>query len=332
MGLSLALGAFIAGMMLSETQYRHQINIEIRPFRDILMGLFFITVGMQLNLLEIANSWFWVALMLIGIMLGKGILVIGLTKLAGYGTDTAIKSGIALGQGGEFTIALLSLSLSTGLISLHELQPVLASVILSMALAPILIRYSDNYVSRLFNQKDSLDTKVAVNKIHSESVEHIIICGYGRTGQRIKCILDAQNIESIAIDHDTKNTDSISETDRNIFFGDASDIRLLESAGLKHATAIVISFDNLEHSKAIINSLRQNGYELPIIARAYNQNDMESLLKAGATEVVPEDLETSIMLSTQLLLSIGVPIDDVLRELDKIKKDHYKLLKQSFPS
>lgn len=326
MGLSLALGAFIAGMMLGETEYRHHIETEIRPFRDILMGLFFITVGMQLNIFAVINSWYWVGLLLVGLMLGKGIFIGFLTRFANYSNATAVKSGIVLGQGGEFGIALLSLSLSTGLINHEEIQPVLAAIILSMAMAPLFIRYSESLTNRLLkkNTNDDIDSEFEI--VDEERTNHIILCGYGRTGQRIQKVLEQQHIKTVAIDNDSKVINATRKNSQEIYFGDASDIRILESLGLSKAAAVLITFNNIERSKNIITTLRQTNYEVPIISRAYNQEDMEILIDAGATEVVPEDLETSLMLVTQLLLVIGMPLDDVLNELNNIKKDHYSLL------
>lgn len=330
MGLSLALGAFIAGMMLGETQYRHQIEAEIRPFRDILLGLFFITVGIQLNLSGLLQIWHWVILLVLGVVFGKGLLVVILTRLAGYSVNTSLRTGIVLGQGGEFGIALMALSVSTVLINSDELQPILAAIIISMALAPILIRYSETLLNKFESTKSGSEKDCpSIECPENHLSDHIILCGFGRTGQHIERILKEQKINYIGLDNNSNLVEAKWKENDLIFYGNAADIKLLESLGLQQALAIIITFDDILYSKSIITSLRSAGYDLPVIARAHDQHDLEILLEAGATEVVPEDLETSLMLITQLFLIIGMPLDDVLRNLNEIKKDQYRLLNDS---
>ena len=327
MGLSLAFGAFIAGMMLGETQYRHQIEAEIRPFRDVLLGLFFITVGNQLNIFSLGQTWPWVLLLVCGVVLGKSLLITLLTWISKYPMATALRTGLALGHGGEFSIALISLSLVTGLISHPESQPILAATIISMIIAPFLIRNPRSIIKWLIPSTTHKST-VTNDEIGSVSDlhHHVILCGYGRTGQHIKNVLTTENIAYVAIDNNSELIKSHRMKDKMIFFGDASDSKLLESLGIQHAAAVIITFDELTSALKIITNLRSSGYELPIISRAHDQHDLETLLEAGATEVVPEDLETSLMLITQLMLVMGIPLDEVLERLNQIKQDHYKLL------
>ncbi len=330
MGLSLALGAFIAAMMLGETQYRHQIEAEIRPFRDILLGLFFITVGIQLNVMEIIRIWPWVLLLVCGLVIGKGGLVSILARFAGYSANTSLRTGIVLGQGGEFGIALMALSLSTGLINNNELQPILAAIIISMGIAPLLIRYSGQLLSHFkLSKQDDTDEYRVIDLTTKNLQDHIILCGYGRTGQHIKRILKEQNIFVVGLDINSKLVESKWQENELIFYGNAADIKLLEALGLPQAAAVLITFDDIHHSKSIISSLRSAAYDTPIIARAHDQEDLELLMEAGATEVVPEDLETSLMMLTLLFLNTGMPLDDVIRHLDEIKKDQYRSLNET---
>ena len=327
LGLSLALGAFIAGMTLGETQFRHQIEAEIRPFRDVLLGIFFITVGMQLNLTEVLHLWPWVTLLVCGLMVGKGLFITIMTRLTGYPISTAISTGMILGQGGEFGIALLSLSLSTGLISSLELQPVLAAIIISMAIAPVLIRLHSELGARFqpLPEGNKGDDNTEVSSAHHE--QHIIICGYGRTGKTISRIFDEQNIPYLIIENDLDTVTDARNEQPELFYGDAMDVKILESLGLSSARAVLISFDHIESARTIVSHISQYYPEIPVIARAHDQTDLEILENAGATAVVPEHLETSLMLVTQLFLAIGISSDDVMAYLESIKQDHYKPVK-----
>ena len=323
LGLSLALGAFIAGMMLAETQYRHQIETEIRPFRDVLLGLFFITVGMQLNISVIATIWPWVILLLAGLVLGKGLLVVLLSRVARYPWPTSIRAGVSLAQGGEFGIALIALSISTGLINLQQVQPILAAIIISMGLAPVLIRNSHRFI---LSQSDDVTPIGDISDELDELNQHVIICGFGRTGQHLQGLLKDRNIPYVAIDNHASLVNAKWSDEQPVYFGDAGDIRLLHALGLKNAAAVLVTFNDVDTSLRLIRSLRQEQYKIPIIARAHNQNDMELLYEADATDVVPEDLETSLTLSTLLFLRLGMPMDDVLSSLEEMKKDQYSIL------
>ena len=328
LGLSLALGAFIAGMTLGETQYRHQIEAEIRPFRDVLLGIFFITVGMQLDLSQVMALWPWVGLLVAGVVIGKGLFIMIMTRLTGYPIATAFGTGLVLGQGGEFGIALLSLSLTTGLISSTQVQPILATIIISMALAPILIRQRINLLQRFDINAKTPQSSFSEQRIEAGEHEgHVIVCGYGRTGKTIAKVFDEQNIPYIIIEQDHTVVASGRADNTQLYYGDAADVKLLESLGLENARAMIISFDDIESAKTIVSHVSHQHEDLPIIARAHDQNDLRVLMDAGATEVVPEDLETSLMLVTQLFLVVGISSDEVTAYLESIKKDHYRRLR-----
>ncbi len=329
LGLSLALGAFITGMMLGETEYRHQIESTIQPFRDVLLGLFFITVGMQLNTAAVLNDWLWVLLLVLGVMIGKGCVIVVLSKLAKYNWNTSLRAGIALGQGGEFGLALLALAVLTGLINNEDLQPVLASIIISMGIAPLLIRHSEALIGKFNKTAKNADTQYDYQKIADNTRElnhHVIICGYGHTGRHIAKFLKDESITFAALDTDPVTVRNGWAAGEKVFFGNAEEPGLLEAIGLQHAAAIVISFENTKIATAIVKSVRTKGFKLPIIVRAHDQHSLDILFDAGATEVVPEDLETSLALATQLLLNLNVPMDDVLRKMRQIQIDQYRSL------
>jgi monovalent cation:H+ antiporter-2, CPA2 family len=331
LGLSLALGAFLAGMMLAETEFRHQIESDIRPFRDVLLGLFFITVGMQLNPDLLAPVWGWVLLLLAGIMFGKGALVALLTRMAGYSAEVAVRTGMVLAQGGEFGIALITLAVSTGLVSSNGSQPVLAALVLSMALAPIVVRYN-NYAARHLSV-DAIrvaKSEDAIAQAAGAFTSHIIICGYGRTGQSVAHFLKAQHIPFVALDSDIDQARAGWEAGDRVFYGNAEQGNLLQAAGLKRARALMVSFEDERSALKIVHTARAECQNLPILVRARDEATLERLLEAGATEGVPETLEASMMLAVELMLLLGLPSGEVFRAMNVARGERYRLLRGLF--
>jgi len=331
LGLSLALGAFLAGIALAETEFRHQIESEIRPFRDVLLGLFFITVGMQLNPGLLAPVWGWVLLLLAGIMFGKGALVALLTRIAEYSTEVAVRTGMVLAQGGEFGIALITLAVSTGLVSSESSQPVLAALVLSMALAPIVVRYSD-YAARHLSGNAIRVTKFEdpIAQAAGALASHVIICGYGRTGQSVAHFLKAQHIPFVAIDSDIDQARAGWEAGERVFYGNAEQGNLLQAVGLKRARALMVSFEDERSVLKIVYTARAERQNLPILVRARDEAALERLLEAGATEGVPETLEASMMLAVELMLLLGLPLGEVFHAMNVARGERYRLLRGLF--
>lgn len=333
LGLSFALGAFLAGMMLSETEFKHQVETEIRPFRDILLGLFFITVGMQLNPSLLPPLWPWISLLVVGLMLGKGLLIAMLAYMGGYHPERALRTGIVMGQGGEFGIALLTLAVSNGLLAPDNNQPILAAIIITMAMAPLLIRYNSKISVRLFPDKEAQQTTRAVTEI-SEAThgieDHVIICGYGDTGRNLAVPLSEEGFNYIALDIDPVRVKHAWEDGEQVFYGNATHPEMLEAAGLSKAKALVISFNDPGKARKVIHYVRSKFENLPILVRAYSDDDLELLLEEGATEGVPDTFETSQMLAVQLLLLLEVPVSNISRRIQAIRGDHYHSLQAYF--
>ena len=331
LGLSFAFGAFVAGMMLSETQYRHQIETDIRPFRDLLLALFFIIVGMQLDISVLIAQWYWVLLLVVGIMFGKGIAITLLTRIAGYDPLVAIRTGITLGQGSEFGIALLTLALATGLMNLTEIQPVLLAVVISMGLAPLLVHYSPALIRHLpLDQRDNepLQSEHTVADAHESLQDHVVICGFGHTGQYVAEFLKGEGIHYRALDIDAKTINSTLINNEKVFFGDAANPDILRAVNLPAAKAVVISFESTAIATKVLRSIRHINSEVPVIVRARNKPAAEKLLAAGATEVIPQDIEAGMMLTTHLLLKLNVPLDDVLMQMKTAQQYRYPGLKK----
>lgn len=332
-GLSLALGAFLAGMMLGETEFRHQVEADIRPFRDVLLGLFFITIGMLLEVHVLPGILHWVLLLAFALMAFKLVAVTALGVLMGIEKGVAVRAGLVLAQGGEFGFALLSLALSAGLLETGAAQIILAALILSMAASPILIHYNGAIVKRVFaesymRRREQLVQDVA---LHAQDLsDHTIICGYGRIGQNVARLLDNEGFEYIALDLDPVRVRDARAAGERVYYGDSTHREMLEAAGLYRARAVVISFDDSYATMKILPQVRRMRPEIPILVRTRDDTDLERLQKAGATEVVPETLEAGLMLSSHLLLLLDVPVSRVIKQVQAIRDTRYQLLREYF--
>jgi CPA2 family monovalent cation:H+ antiporter-2 len=329
-GLSYAVGAFLAGMLIAETEYRYQVEEDIKPFRDVLVGLFFITVGMLLNLRVVGANIGWVLLLLVGPVLLKIALVVVLARLFGSPLGTALRIGFYLGQAGEFAIVMLALSTDLGIIDPTLAQVVLAAMVLSMLSAPFLIQFTEPVVRRL-TANDWLARAAQVTQIAARTMsrqEHVIVCGYGRSGQNLARLLDAEDIPFLALDSDPERVREAG--DANVVYGDAGRREALIAAGLAKARAVAVTFADVPQALKILHHAHQERPELPVIVRTLDDSELDRLLKAGAAEVVPEVLEGSLMLATHSLLLLGVPLGRVLARIRAVREERYSLFRGFF--
>ena len=333
LGLSLALGAFLAGMMLGETEYRHQIEAEIRPFRDILMGLFFISVGALLSLSNVADNWLWILLIVAGLIFIKGLLVAALIRIMGYENGVSFRTALVLAHGGEFGFALLTLSLQQNLLTSDESQPILAALIISMALAPLMIRYNGKLAKWLFRKSYLKGRQLQTTRIShacSDLSGHVILCGFGRIGQNLASFLKEENIPYVGLDTNPSVIKETWEAGESVYYGDATHRDMLSAAGINRAKAIVVTFDNAQTATRIIESVRQRNNDIPIIVRTRHDKHLESLMQAGASEVVPDALEASMMLASRLLRMLDVDHNEVERLIKNARDNKYQRLRQVF--
>ncbi len=333
-GLSLALGGFIAGAMLGETEFRHQVEADIRPFRDVLLGLFFITIGMLLNLRSLLDLWPWVLLTLSGFVVVKAMLITALCRAFGDEAGVALRTGLVLAQGGEFGFALLSLAMGAALIDNRTGQVVLGATLLSMALAPLMIRFNGHVAKYLFTKsyvrnRERLEADIA-RDVRSLR-DHVIICGYGRIGQNIGHFLEHEGFPYVALDLDPYRVQEARAAGETVFYGDSTHPEMLQAAGIARARALVLSFDDAPASMKILARVRESYPELPILVRARDDSALESLQQLGATEVVPEILEGSLMLASHLLYLLNVPVSTIVRRVRDVRSDRYRLLRGFFP-
>jgi monovalent cation:H+ antiporter-2, CPA2 family len=331
-GLSLALGAFIAGMLISETEYKVMVEADIRPFHDVLLGLFFITIGMLLDWRAVARHWNLVLLLVTAPVLFKLLLVTGLARAFGASTGVALRTGLYLAEAGEFGFVLLTLAQQNHLVPPALVDPILASMVLSMLTTPFVIQWSNAIVMKLvaseWMQQSLQMTQIARRSINAN--RHVIICGYGRVGQNLARLLEQESIPYIALDLDPDRVRQASAAGESVVFGDASRLQALVAAGLARATALVITYLDVPGALKVLGAARQHAPQVPVIVRTQDDHDLDRLQKAGATEVVPETLESSLMLASHALALVGVPMRRVLRLVQQQRDDRYNLLRGYF--
>jgi monovalent cation:H+ antiporter-2, CPA2 family len=331
-GLSLALGAFVAGMLIAETEYKHQVETDIRPFHDVLLGLFFITIGMKLDWRPVLDQWYLVLLLTLLPVLAKFVLVAALARLYGAAPGVALRTGLYLAQAGEFGFVLLTLGAQHQLIDPQWLSPVLASMVLSMLATPFLILYSNRIVMRL-SATDWLMQSVAMTTIARKAINteaHIIIAGYGRSGQNLARLLEGERIPYMALDLDPDRVRQAAAAGQSVVFGDAARLQSLMAAGLARASAVVISYHDTPSALKILRQVREHAPKVPVIVRTLDDTDIERLQAAGATEVVPEAIEGSLMLASHALALVGVPMRRVIRLVQDQRDARYGLLRGYF--
>ena len=332
MGLSLALGAFLAGVMLAETEYRHQIETEIRPFRDVLLGLFFVTVGTQLNLGVLPDTWHWALLLTAGVVIGKGGLIFLLAWLFQRDKGVALRTGAVLAQGGEFGFALLALALTHGLVTSEQVQPILAALVISMAIAPLLIRFNGDLARLLFSSytEDRARQEMALAESHADDSGHVIIAGFGRVGQNLGRFLREESMPYLALDVDSKLIREAFDAGEPVHYGDTSHPEILEKSGIRNAAALVITFHDRHLAERILHVARNLNAELPIVIRTRNDHHMEDFERLGATTVIPESLESSLVVASRTLELVGIEHDEVERLIARTRDEHYAHLRGVF--
>jgi len=333
LGLSLALGGFLAGMMLAETEYRHQVEADIRPFRDVLLGLFFITVGMLLNPAVVARHWMLLIVAVTGLLVFKTALIAFLTRQLGSDNNAALRTGLVLAQGGEFGFALLSLGLAQHVIRAPLAEFGLAVIVVSMLAGPLLIRYNRRIAARFFpesevEEHDLLQHDIGRHQLHLEN--HVVIIGYGRVGQNVARFLEPEGFEFVALDLDPVRVRHAREAGDPVYYGDGTNRDVLRAAGIERARVLVISYFKVSTALRIIEHVKKLRPDIPILVRTRDDSELDKLQEAGATEIIPETLESSLMLASHLLHVLHVPMTQILRKIQEVRSHRYSLLRSVF--
>jgi len=333
-GLSMALGAFLAGMMLAESEYRHQVETAVRPFRELLLGLFFISVGMVLDLRMLWAHFLEVTALLALLLVGKGLVVTLVMRAFGSPMFKAARASVVLAGGGEFGVALLTLlAQSAKLVPVWVTQPLLAAMVLSMVLSPLVIRYNRRIVRWCLGERGPPSGPLEPDEALSGAPtrrEHVVLCGFGRVGQNIARVLEGQGFEYIAIDLDPARIRLARQAGDLVVFGDSADEELLQRVGLPAASAVIITFANPAVSVGIVRAVRRLRADVPVLVRTQDDAGVAELNAAGATEVVPETFEASLMLVSQVLMLLQVPVGKVVRLVGDIRSSRYATLRSIF--
>ncbi|MDG1733805.1 MAG: monovalent cation:proton antiporter-2 (CPA2) family protein [Thalassotalea sp.] len=330
-GLSMALGAFLAGMMLGESQYKHQLEADIRPFRDILLGLFFITVGMKLNPSLLITSPGTIAMLVIGFMLIKIAIIRYLAVKAGESSKDAWASAFMLAQMGEFSFVLISLAANVDVLSTEVTSILLGSGIISMALTPYMIKNARKWAVALSYDGKQQEIDLEQQNVSKNLTDHVVICGFGRVGQTVSRFLKQEKVEFVAIDIDPLRVSESRDAGENVLFGSARQSEILAAANLKDAKLVVVSYGAAEQSLDVVQKVRSISKDVQILVRTRNDDALVALKEAGANEVVPESLEGSLMLVSQVLNLTGVPFSRVIRRIQAERKSHYHRLHGFYP-
>src|SRR5512134_2266589 len=331
-GLSLVLGAFLAGMLISETEYRFQVEQDIKPFRDVLLGLFFVTIGMLLDPRLVVARWGTVLVFVLLLMLGKFALMAALSRAFGTASGTALRVALALAQGGEFGFVLLALAGIAGIVPEPLLQPMLAAMIVSMLATPFVIAASDRIVLRL-SRAEWLQRSLELHRIAVQSIEaerHVVIVGYGRNGQRLARLLDAEGVRYIALDLDPERVREAAAAGDTVVFADGLRREALMAAGITRAAAVVLTFADAALAVRMLAHVHHLNASVPVIVRARDEADIAPLTAAGASEVVPEAFESGLMLASHTLVWVGVPLSRVMRRVSQVRGERYGLLRGLF--
>lgn len=333
-GLSMATGAFLAGMMLAETEYRHSVDAVIRPFRDILLGLFFISVGMLLDLGVLLREFWLIAALLVCMLVLKAAIMAAVASLSGLEPFKALRTGIVLSLGGEFGVALLTILLKGQVVAAAIVQPLLVAIVLSMLLGTLVLRNNKRIVRLVL--RDAGPPRPTAHAREEEATadvasrEHVILCGYGRVGQNVARVLESQGFEYIALDLDPARVRNARQAGDPVSYGDSSDEEVLRRVGVENASAVIITFADPAVALGIVRSVRGLRVDVPILVRTADDTRLKELMDAGATEVVPETFEASLMLVSHTLMLLRMPVSRVVRTIGHVRENRYATLRSLF--
>ncbi|MCX7149759.1 MAG: cation:proton antiporter [Rhodocyclales bacterium] len=331
-GLSLALGAFVGGMLISETAYRHHVEADIRPFRDILLGLFFVTVGMMLDIGYVIANAHKLVLAVILLIGGKAAVMLLITRVAKTPLVASLRTAAQLAQGGEFGLVLIEFAHELHLISTLAFQITLSAMLLSMFIAPFLIARAAR-LSGDMGRGDWAHKAVVIHNIAVHSLDlgqHVVVCGYGRTGECIAEFLGVENIPFIALDVDPQRIAEARAQGINVVFGNADRPEVLQAAGIARARAVVITYPDAHSAERVVRIVRSTRPEIPIVVRTTDDKDVDRLKSAGATEVIPEVLESGLLIAAETLVQAGIPMEKAILHVRAAHADRYASLRDFY--
>ncbi len=331
-GLPSSLCAFMAGMLLGETPFRHPIEMNIRPFRGLILGLFFATVGMQLDPGTFVQAPAAVAMVFTALVLLKPLVLAPLVRLFDQTWTSAWRGALSLAHGGEFGLLMVSSAWASGLIVKTLAQPVLGGLVLSMAAAPLLLRFNGRitgYLTPGANRQEEPGIEARIARTSHEFDQHVIVCGYGRLGQNLVRILAQEGVDALALDLDPDRVRQASAAGEPVMLGNAAQPGVLRAAGLERARALAITVDDAALAERILKHVQGLGAALPVLVRNTRGRDEQTLIEAGA-RVFPESMETSLAFTGQLLTLLGFPPSQVEERLNAVRAQDYSPLRVFF--
>lgn len=331
-GLSLALGAFIAGLVLSESEYSHQIVSDVLPFRDVFNTLFFISIGMLLSLNALLSELTTVLFLLAALMVGKALIVLAVALLLGNSLRVATMIGLGLAQVGEFSFILAKVGAGQGLISDSDYQQFLAASILSMILTPFLIKAAPRAgyaLQTLVSPKSTDDYPVEALESGDTQKGHVVIVGYGMNGRNLAKVLSRASIPHKVLELNAENVRKGKTDGAPIHYGDATRREILLHAGLASARILVIAISDLLATRRIVAQAREMNPDLNIIVRTRYMSELDDLYSLGANQVIPEEFETSIEIFSRVLREYGIGRNLIEREAQEIRREGYKVLRSA---
>ena len=331
-GLSLALGAFVAGMLIAETQYRFQVEDDIRPFRDTLLGFFFITVGMKLDIAVLLDNYIQVFSFLAVLILLKAFVVYIVSRMSQHKRADAFQAAFYLAQGGEFGFVLLALALKDKLIHIETVQIGTAAILLSMLIAPLLITLAPWLVSKFAKKswdEKSLDLHQMLVENMSKS-DHVIIVGFGRTGQTVARMLKNEGINYYALDTNVERVQSARLAGEPIAFGDAKRKDILLAAGLNRAHMVILTSHLFKENEHILSVIMTERPTLPVIVRTNSEEHARILGNKGAAGVISDEQETGLVLASEVMLHYGMPFYRVYNVIRSVRQNKYDVLKDIY--
>ncbi len=320
-GISMVLGAFLVGILLSETEYKHQVEADISPFRGLLLGLFFISVGMSINITLIQQEIGQIALIVVGLMVGKTIVTAAICRAFGLNLGVSVRIGMLLSQGGEFGFVLFLAASTLGLLPVDTMQILLASIAITMIATPFMAYLGRKYAS--FQESHKTEPAGSIEKIGDDIWDHVLIGGFGRVGQTVAKILTAADVHYLALDLDVARVESCRAKGIPVFYGDISHADTLRSVGANRSRCALITIDQHPESEHIVSVLHELFPSLPIYARAQDLQHGRCLERLGTTQAVPETLEASLQLGAITLTSLGKSSDEISSIVQELRKDDY---------
>jgi len=316
-GLSMALGAFLAGLLFAETEYRHEIEVDIEPFKGLLLGLFFVSVGMSIDIAQVAVKPLWLFASVIGLYLIKSPIIYVLARWAGEPHPVALETGLLLGQGGEFAFLVVGMAYGLGLMPYDTVQFMLIVTGMTMIVTPPVAQVARKLAlaAEARNaQRGQRDTDIPTGLSG-----HVIVIGYGRVGQMLGSVLDAQALPHVGLDLDGKLVAHFRAVGASVFYGDASRADMLRKFGAGRAAALVVTIDNPHASERVVATARRHWPELVIYARARDREHAARLIASGANHAIPETIEASLQLGEMVLMGAGVP-DQAARRIIEARR------------